>query len=194
MEKSDILKQLKKEKYPLKYLQELLKKIKDKKLQKEIENLIKEYTPKKPKKKTPSTLESTVLNTPTRLPKVTTETLETYQPPSRRRVLTTGTSISNEDKKPQEDYGSSVKKDYITTKSQFKESLESKGLISKTGFSTTAESKEAARQQSQDYDLNQEENIKYHDTREEHMKEDLTGLASDLKETHKKKKERFYHG
>lgn len=190
MNLQDILKQLEKEKDPLKYLQDLLKKIQDKKLKQEIEKLIEKLKKDAEKKEAPHSLEQVVQNISPRTQRVETESLENYASRTITRVRIPTPIFQQEEKKPKEDYGSNIKSDYITSNSEFTRSLKNSGLISRTGFTSTAETKDAVRERSQDknYNLDREETISYHNETDFQMREDLTGLTSDLKETHKKRK------
>jgi len=200
MKLEDVLKQLEKEKDQLKYLKETLKKINDNKLKKEIEKLISDLEKKSSsKKEKPSTLESAVEHIPSSRPReVPTETFEPYSPSRFRERVSITFPTRQEENNQNESYGSSIKTDYIRNVAEFKQSLETSGLISRSGFNTTAESQEAARQKdpNKDYNLNsREEMFSYHSERDERMKEDLSGLPSDLREMHKKRKNiGVYHG
>jgi|TARA_B100001971_G_C18032150_1_gene453136 hypothetical protein len=197
MKKEDILKQLEKEKEPLKYLQKILKEIKDKDLQKEIQKLIEKYTKKK--EKPLKSIEDTVQGPSIRSPQVQTETLEDYHPRTSRRIISTsGPNLGDtEEPKPEESYGSNVKGDYINTSKEFQDSLETKGLVSRTGFTGTAETQETIKKESgnnRDYQ-NQGETLEDYSVRDTHMDQDAIGRSSDLREMHKKKKNiEVYHG
>ena len=208
-----ILEQLKKEKNPLEYLEKELKKTSDKELKKEIEKLIeieKLKSKKEPENKSAKipSLEQIAMSIPrTRIQETKTERLVDYQ--SRTRIITPGSSIpqsnlqaeqgKNRQQSYSEDYGSNIKADYITTKSEFQRSLETSGLTTKAGFTTTAESKQAIQQRAgdrKDYiDTRDNLNMQQYNLRDEMVKEDLTGLTQDLKQARMRKKEiGVYHG
>jgi len=187
MDLKEILKKLKEEKDPLKYLKELLKKVKERDLKKEIEKLIEKL--EREAKKHP-TLESSVQHIPLRVQNET-EVFEPYLPGGRRERIQTLMPQREQEHKPGESYGSSIKTNYVSSDSDFRSSLETSGLVSRSGFNTTAEAKEAIRQKGSNltgnYNL-KEERIQYHSERDEFTKEDLTGLPHDLKESHKKRR------
>ena len=195
MELKEILEQLKKEKDPLRYLKELLKKIKDRNLKLEIEKLIEKLE----KKEAPRSLESAVESVSFKAPAVETETFEKYNPSRRlERASSLNISRDTDEKKPSESYGSNIKTSYIRNESEFRSNLESSGLISRTSFNTTAEAKEAIRQKGSDltgnYDI-KEEKIQYHSERDSFSRNDNVFGGFDLKESHKKKKNMgFYNG
>ena len=192
MKLEDILTQLKKEKDPLKYLKSLLKEIKDEKLKKEIEKLLKTYEEKSSKPQSQS-LESAVQSTSIRLPRVETETFETYSPSRRReRISTSFPGQSQENNVKSESYGSSVKTDYMRNEFEVRQNLETSGLITRSSFNTTSEAKEAIRQKGsipgKDYNIaEREERIQYSHGMDSFMQEDASG-PFDLRESHKKRK------
>ncbi|MAG45466.1 MAG: hypothetical protein CMH63_01690 [Nanoarchaeota archaeon] len=206
MKKSNILKQLEKEKDPLKYLQSLLKKIKDKDLQKDIEKLIEKFSKKEGKKDvrvrgvgSSQSIEDLIQGPSPKPAPVQTEVLEDYQVRPSRRILPSegiGTPGSDDKPKPEESYGTNVKGDYLTTSKEFKGSLETKGLVSRTGFTHNAETQEAIRKESGEKEYrNQEGNIEDYSVRDLHLDQDAVGRSSDLREMHKKKKDiEIYHG
>src|SRR3989344_1154606 len=164
MDIKEVLKQLEKEKDPLKYLQKLKKEVKDKKILEELEKLIEKLVEKSSKKKKggkkseakiPS-LEHIAASISIPSQRVPTETikLQDYQPRSRMRVAAmpaqTPAQGASRQQGYNDDYGSNVKSDYIRTRADFSNKLETSGLTSKTGFTTTAESKEAIRRQAGD--------------------------------------------
>ncbi len=212
-----ILEQLKKEKNPLEYLEKELKKTNDKELKKEIEKLIdKEKKSKKPEGKKSEiktasnipSLEHIAMSIPrARLPETSTERLVDYQSRARSTIPTSNlpqSPLQSEQQKSRqrgysEDYGSNIKADYITTKSEFQRSLETSGLTTKAGFTTTAESKHAIQQRAgerKDYmDARDNLNMQQYSLRDEMVKEDLTGLSSDLKQAKRGRSEiKSYHG
>ncbi|MEK6856651.1 MAG: hypothetical protein AABX49_01405, partial [Nanoarchaeota archaeon] len=153
-------------------------------------------------------LEQIAMSIPrTRIQETKTERLVDYQ--SRTRIITPGSNIpqsnlqaeqgKNRQQSYSEDYGSNIKADYITTKSEFQRSLETSGLTTKAGFTTTAESKHAIQQRAgerKDYmDTRDNLNMQQYNLRDEMVKEDLTGLTQDLKQARMRKKEiGVYHG
>ncbi len=212
MDIKGILEQLKKEKNKLEYLEKELKKTDDKKLKGEIEKLIeklKSEDKKKPaeeKIKIPS-LEQIASGIPrARNQTVQTESLENYQSRSRARTILPGIvpGVAAQPKAARqqgynEDYGSNIKSDYIRTKADFNRQLETSGLVAKSGFATTAESKHVIQQQAggrEEY-INARDNLNIHqyNTREGMIKEDVIGLSSDLKQAKKRRREiEIYHG
>jgi len=208
-----ILKQLKKEKDKIKYLERELKKIEDEKLKNEIEKIIEKLKNEEKKKsnsdeekvKIPS-LEQIAMSIPrmSRMSVVQTEKLENYQSKTRARVAMPG-AVEQEHggaRKQQgysENYGSNIKSDYVRTKADFNRELETSGLITKSSFTTTAESKHAIQQKAG----NREEymqtgdnlNIQQYNVRENMIKEDLTGLTHDLKQAKRGRRNiEVYHG
>ena len=211
-----ILEQLKKEKDPLKYLEKELAKVDNKELKKEIADLIEKLKNKKEEKtekksddketkvKIPS-LEQIAMSIPrSRPPQVPTERLENYQSRARARIMIPGGLPQQEKTERQqqgysEDYGSNIKSDYLRTKADFNRSLETSGLTTKAGFTTTAESKHAIQQKAgerREYMESRDNlNIQQYNVREGMIKEDLVGLSSDLKQAKKGRREiGIYHG
>lgn len=133
-----------------------------------------------------------------------TETIEDYHSRSRARVIIPGLpqqgdTTARKQQGYSEDYGSNIKSDYLRTKADFNRSLETSGLISKAGFTTTAESKHAIQQKAGDRREYMESrdnlNIQQYNVREGMIKEDLVGLSSDLKQAKKGRREiGIYHG
>ena len=195
MKLKNILEHLKKEKHPLKYLQELLKRTENKNLKEDIKDLIEKYKEgKKAREKKPSlSLEQAV----SFLPQETkTEKIEDYHHPRTGRTVDVR-DIPSTDTEPRnnEKYGSNIKGDYLSTGSDLRKSLENKGLVSKTGFTTTAESKEVIKQEygSRDYDERNEQFETYSE-RDQRMQENLTGMTEDLRESKRKKhRMEIYH-
>ncbi|MBI2507973.1 hypothetical protein HYV89_03395 [Candidatus Woesearchaeota archaeon] len=207
-----ILEQLKKEKDKIKYLEKELKKTEDKNIKKEIENLIEKLKKEgkengngeNEKIKAPS-LEQIAMSIP-RMRTAPTEALElqNYQPRSRMRVATpmpaeTGQAQRGRTQGYNDSYGSNIKSEYIRTKADFNSQLEASGLIAKSGFTTTAESKHAIQQRAGDrkeyIQAGDNLNIQQYNIREEMIKEDVTGLSHDLKQAKRGRKEiGVYHG
>lgn len=210
-----ILEQLKKEKDSLKYLEKELKKASDNKLKKDIELLIEKEKLKNKKEKSEKnsedkeakikipSLEQIARSIP-RMPETRTETIENYQSRARTRIIIPGLPQQQDQTARQqqgysEDYGSNIKSDYIRTKADFNMSLETSGLTTKAGFTTTAESKQAIQQRAgerREYiEARDNLNIQQYNVREGIMKEDLTGLPSDLKQAKRGRREiGVYHG
>ncbi|MBS3151576.1 hypothetical protein J4443_04310 [Candidatus Woesearchaeota archaeon] len=213
-----ILEQLKKEKDPLKYLENELDKARkagDKKLKNSIAELIekeksknKNAEEKKAKEeqskiKIPS-LEQIAMSIPRPgLPRVPTERLENYQSRTRARIMTPGLPQQEKTGRQQqgysEDYGSNIRSDYIGTKADFQKSLEASGLTSRAGFTATAESKHAIQQKAGDrgeyIEARNNLNIQEYNVREIMVKENLVGLHPDLKQAKRGRKEiEVYHG
>ena len=211
MDIKGILEQLKKEKDKIKYLEKELKKINDKKLKGEIEKLIeklKSDDKKKPaeeKIKIPS-LEQIASSIPrARMQPVQTERIENYQSRSRARVIVPeGAGAVAQQKMARQqgyndNYGSNIKSDYIMTKADFNRQLETSGLMTRSGFTTTAESKHAIQQKAGDkreyMDDRDNLNIHQYNTRDEMIKENMIGLSSDLKQAKRGRREiEVYHG
>ena len=197
MKLKDILEHLKKEKNPLKYLQELLKRTEDKNLKEDIKDLIEEYKEeekeKKARGKKPSlSLEQAVSFVPQ---EIRTEKLEDYHPRTGRTVDVRDIPSTDTEPRNNEKYGSNIKGDYLSTGSDLRKSLENKGLVSKTGFTTTAESKEVIKQEygSRDYDERNEQFGTYNE-RDQRMQENLTGMTEDLRGSKRKKhRMEIYH-
>ena len=208
-----ILEQLKKEKDPVKYLEKELKNTSDKEKKKEIEKLIEKekLKNKKEEKKESSetkaripSLEQIARSVPRLTAETRTETIEDYHSRSRTRIIVPGlpqqeNAAARNQQGYSEEYGSNIKSDYLRTKAEFNKSLESSGLISKAGFTTTAESKHAIQQKAGDKREYMESrdnlNIQQYNVREGMIKEDLVGLNQDLKQAKRGRREiGIYHG
>lgn len=204
-----ILEQLKKEKNKLDYLEKELKKSEDKKLKKEINELIEKLKKQEEKKddseeekvKIPS-LEQIAMSVP-RMQAVQTERVENYQSrASRRRAEIPNLPQTEETRREASygnGYGSNIKSDYTRTKADFNRELETAGLTTRSGFTTTAESKHAIQQRAgerRDYiEARDNLNMQQYNVREGMIKEDLTGLTPDLKQAKRGRREiEVYHG
>lgn len=210
MDIKEILKQLEKEKDPLKYLQKLKREIKDKKILIELEKLIekfsrKEKEGKKSEAKIPS-LEQIAqsISIPSRMAPTETIQLRDYQSRSRMRVAAAPAQVPATQQTTQrgynDDYGANVKSDYIMTKGDFSSKLETSGLTTRTGFITTAESKEAIRRQAGDRKEYMEADnfsVNQYSEREEFIQhqERMEVMSFDQRQARKGKKEiQTYHG
>ena len=130
MKIGDLLKKLENEKDPIKFLKDLLKKIKDKKLIIDIKKLIKKLEPK-------DTLEDIAEDAP----KITVEPIEgvpVAKYSSERVRILPQENVEREGNK----YGGNSVEDYSRAGGieRVREKLETSGLITKTGFHGTAES------------------------------------------------------
>ena len=211
----ELRKKLEKEKNSEKFLKDLLKKTEDKELKKYIEELIeKEKLEEKKEEKSEKNLDDkeTKIKIPSleqiarsipRMPETRTETIENYQSRARTRVIIPGLpqqeNTAGRQQGYSEDYGSNIKSDYLRTKADFNRSLETSGLTTKAGFTTTAESKHAIQQKAggrREYmEARDNLNIQQYNVREGMIKEDVVGLSHDLKQAKRGRREiEVYHG
>ncbi len=182
MELKDIKKKLVKQKDPLKYLEKLLKKTKDKKLIEEIEKLIERL-----KSLQKNNLENIVKYAPR---------VEIEEEPRIERASVTRATIPSialqVDEKKQEDYGIKPgKADYDLTTEKVKHNLQESHLITEHGFTSGAETRQIVDQKMGEYSTEKqftEEQPKYQ--RFEHIQENKTGFTALEKEI-KDKKNKF---
>lgn len=183
MKIEDIKKQLKKEKNPLKYLQDLIKKTKDKKLKEQIEKLLEEL--KKPKKN----LEDVVR----RAHRLELKEEEIEERP--RTDIRASQNIALNVERRNEDYGIRVGKgDYSLGVEKLRKDLETSQQTVRDGFLANTETQGLFDRKAGEYNIEQrksyqnERGVEYR--KEEFIRENINGLTSIEKEIKKKKKEK----
>lgn len=183
MKIEDIKKELLKQKDPIKYLQELIKKLDDKKLIQEIKELIKKLKAPKP------SLENIIRHAP-RIP-----IFEQEEKASRITTVTRATipSIALQvPEKKSEDYGIKTgKADYDITTERVKKNLQESHLVSEQGFTSSTETMHLIDRKFGEYAI--EENRRYISEEQpkykkfEHVQKETAGLTALEKEILSKK-------
>jgi len=183
MKIEDIKKELIKQKDPIKYLEELLKKTTDKKIIEEIKNLLIQL--KAPKKQN---LENLVRHSP-RIPIIEEEKIPRIIAATRATVPQV---VFQLDEKKSQDYGIKTgKADYDVSSERVRKNLQESHLVSEQGFTSSAETRQLIDRKFGEYAI--EENRHYMSNEEpkyrkfEHVQKETSGLTQLEKEILNKK-------
>ena len=176
-------KELIKQKDPIKYLEELLKKTTDKKIIEEIKNLLIQL--KAPKKQN---LENLVRHSP-RIPIIEEEKIPRIIAATRATVPQV---VFQLDEKKSQDYGIKTgKADYDVSSERVRKNLQESHLVSEQGFTSSAETRQLIDRKFGEYAI--EENRHYMSNEEpkyrkfEHVQKETSGLTQLEKEILNKK-------
>jgi len=197
MKIEEIKKELVKQKNPLKYLESILKKIKDKELKSKIKNIIEKFKIEETPKKLPShSLEGLVRHAP-RVPIEQEIIPRQIQPEIEQPERITSTDsvpamALTVESKSSEDYGIKPGKvDYDLTTSRVKNRLQESHLVTEHGFTSSAETMHLVDQKMGEYNVDEqkkyitEDQPKYQEF--EHVQENKVGFTSLEKEVKKQK-------
>jgi len=161
MKLEEIKKELVKQKNPLKYLESILKKIKDKDLQEKIKKIIEKFKTEETPKKLPShSLEGLVRHAP-RVPieqDIPRQIQQEIEQPQRISTDSVPSMALTVESKPSEDYGIKPGKvDYDLTTSRVKNRLQESHLLTEHGFTSSAETQHLINKKMGEYNVDEQQ-------------------------------------